>query len=521
MGDDNVLTGAALGAGAGAAVGFAVGAGVGTRFHRWRPIHPWRESPGRGWGPPAFTTGNRSVAERVGVDVMGRQDIDDRNDGTGVARHVTTAQVPPADPGVRLCLSWDRVRAHLIWAAAWTGAACAVGPAPGAIDTSQSPSRLAPVTVDTLIAPAALALLGQSVGASRIVLIGENGHGVSEFTTIKSGLVRYFHEHLGFDVLAVESGYYECASVGERLATIPPANAVRQCAAYAFEHAELLPLFRYARATQTTLSPLRLAGLDFQVQGADSRSRPAYLRAALQATGWPAADAVARADSVLQAKTAAGGDSLRAWVAADGPPTQALVEAAAATVSGAARWTLRSISALLERLSVRASAEEMGVPPPVGFYALRDAWMARTVQWLADSTGPPRKVIVWLHNDHARLGSWDTPSGPARATGGLLHDAFPGMVYSIGLFMGSGTVANNSRQPRPMVASVEGSLEQLLSRPGEPAGYTVVRDARGAWTQRVVPYLRNGLAVDSLVPAMEFDAVFFVATVRPATYRLP
>jgi len=39
----------------------------------------------------------------------------------------------------------------------------------------------------------------------RIVFLGENAHGVSEFTTMKARLIRYLHEELGFDVLAFES----------------------------------------------------------------------------------------------------------------------------------------------------------------------------------------------------------------------------------------------------------------------------------------------------------------------------
>src|ERR1043166_2076852 len=50
-----------------------------------------------------------------------------------------------------------------------------------------------------------LAFLKDVLKDKRIVFLGENGHGVSEFTTLKSRMIRFLHDSLGFDVLAFES----------------------------------------------------------------------------------------------------------------------------------------------------------------------------------------------------------------------------------------------------------------------------------------------------------------------------
>src|SRR5262245_58239269 len=44
----------------------------------------------------------------------------------------------------------------------------------------------------------------------RIVQLGESGHGVAEFSQAKIRLIKYLHERLGYDVLAFESGLFEC-----------------------------------------------------------------------------------------------------------------------------------------------------------------------------------------------------------------------------------------------------------------------------------------------------------------------
>ena len=40
--------------------------------------------------------------------------------------------------------------------------------------------------------------------------LGESGHGVREFNLAKVRLIRFLHEEMGFDVLAFESGLFEC-----------------------------------------------------------------------------------------------------------------------------------------------------------------------------------------------------------------------------------------------------------------------------------------------------------------------
>ncbi|NOT07228.1 MAG: hypothetical protein HOP28_03390, partial [Gemmatimonadales bacterium] len=126
-------------------------------------------------------------------------------------------------------------------------------------------------------------------------------------------------------------------------------------------------------------------------------------------------------------------------------------------------------------------------------------------------------------NDHARHGAWATPAGPARAAGSLLRAAYPDDTYSIGLFMGSGSIADNSRQIRQMIPAPEGGLEHALAGAGTAAGYLLLDGGRAAraWAERRFPYLRAGLAIDTLAPGREFDALIYADRVSPAAYRLP
>src|SRR5262245_47146742 len=55
-----------------------------------------------------------------------------------------------------------------------------------------------------------LQFLKQVIGDRRLVQLGESGHGVAEFDSAKARLVQFFHEQMGFDVIAFESSMYEC-----------------------------------------------------------------------------------------------------------------------------------------------------------------------------------------------------------------------------------------------------------------------------------------------------------------------
>lgn len=358
-----------------------------------------------------------------------------------------------------------------------------------------------------------LAALGRAIGDRRIVLLGENGHGVAEFTSVKAGLIRYLHRSLGFRILALESGYYECSSVGEMLLSHSPASAARGCLGFAFEHEQIVPLFQYLRDSSLSPTGLRLAGIDLQIQANDSRLRTERLREALRREAPELADSIARLDSTLLSRLSGNPDSLRAWVRAAGASVQQAYRRGAARTRGSLHWTLRTTEALIGRMLVRDTASSNSQEA----WQRRDDWMMETVLWLADS-GPARtKIVVSLHNDHARYGNWVAPAGRVRAAGGLLRGRMPGTVFSIGFFMGSGEVATNSRQIRPMVVPA-GELEaRLATLVASPSGALVLTREEARW-RRPMSYLRNGLAPDTLVPGDEFDALVYVAQVTPPAY---
>jgi len=368
--------------------------------------------------------------------------------------------------------------------------------------------------------------LGRAIGDSHIVLLGENGHGVGSLSEIKAELLAWLHEDLGFEVIAFESGYFECGHAWRAMADHTAADALLACLRYPFQQAELLPVFEHVKASHGSARPLALMGVDIQSQGFDSEPRPAYSLAALAGSDPDLARRVAALDSALFLVAASGGlgDGIYAWAAAHGDSARTLYRQAAAATAGWDRWTFELAVGWIDRLQIRGAAEAAGADIPVRYYEIRDEWMARAVSALADSIDGRRRVAVWLHNDHARYGAFPAGAGMSRSAGGYLQELYGEAVFSIGFFMGPGQIADNGRNVRETLPAPEESIEAFLAAPGADATYLLLRGNRDpevtGWATAARPYLRMGIEPLEMTPAQEFDALFYVSRATVPDYQI-
>lgn len=365
------------------------------------------------------------------------------------------------------------------------------------------------------------------LGDARIVLLGENGHGVAEFTQLKAALVQWLHREHGFDRVVFESGAQECAEAQRSLRSTSAAAALRACLRFPFEHAEALPVFEYARTGASAAGPLQVAGMDPQAQGFDSEQRPLFSHRVLVGIDPTLARRVARADTALFLHPEQGGLGPAAprFAAEHRDSLQQLYRAAAARTQGTDRLMFRLAFGWIDRLALQGTAAAEGAAgPPARYYELRDEWMARAVSYFADSLEAPERVIVWLHNDHARYGRFPAGGDSIRSTGDFLRERYGDAVVSVGLFMGRGTIADNARRPRAVAPIPAQGVEDFLSGDGA-FRYLVLRGNVDPWVQAwgaaERPYLRMGVDTLTMSPAREFDVLLYVDSVRVPSYRVP
>lgn len=336
-----------------------------------------------------------------------------------------------------------------------------------------------------------LSFLATELKGVQVVQLGEASHGTAEFTLLKTRLVKYLHEHLGFNVLAIEAGVMESGLAGLHRSRLSEAALMQSVLFGGMHGQEVQRVFGYLKSKPK----LRLIGLDPQFSSNDVLTlvpealRPLDANLADQAgkrLGEPYQyrGKTANADEFRRLR-----DAYLRW----------LDTMKSGLANAASTDAVRVMKAGIDGLRFYWNYEPE--TPPTDLFARRDEAMFRS---LMAQIGKD-KVIVWAHNGHIGRGLG------YRILGDHLHDKFGRATFALGAVAKEGEFKQHwDGGIKPWEAEPSG-IESRFPKDGD-AWFCRTRDL----SQGSAFEPENG-GVIRFVPSARFDGMICIRKVTPPT----
>jgi erythromycin esterase len=364
----------------------------------------------------------------------------------------------------------------------------------------------------------------------RIVQLGESGHSVAEFGRMKVRLVKFLHERLGYDVIAFESGLYDCGHANAQAASLSGETLMRHCVFPVWYTTDVWGLGEYIKSTRATAHPLMLAGFDMQVSSRDGWSgRDSLLRDAILDIDAGLAHRIFVADSTIRALALAGDSVSRKHLIAYTDTVLPLYDSANVMLSQ------RHLHPFARRVAASAAAalrqrQMETIPDSNSFLVrfttnnrLRDAAMATNLDFILREQYPRAKVITWAHNTHVRHdGAAVGPAGIRDNVnmGSWVAAAHRAELYTIGFYMYRGRTAFSNGQEFDVRRGEPGSLESILFRGRkkfELIDFSRAVESPGtSWMFQPIKTKIWGGNDEEMTVRDQYDAVLFIDRVTPA-----
>lgn len=365
---------------------------------------------------------------------------------------------------------------------------------------------------------------------SRIVWLGENGHGIAEHNLLKAKLIDFLYHKMGFKVIAFESGFTDCYTSNYLKNELSVDELIDKSIFSLWKTEETYPLFQLIKAR----GDLKLIGFDFQPS-----SKQSLLMEFLNKINIVFPLEFKRNIQIVEEKTAH-------WYGRIGK-YKAIRKRVPKNILQEYKLIQRELNELIDRLhhilnDIKKDFINNGLELPYKFIQkgldnkrlflnhltdnyrdfskFRDQIMAANLEWICNELYPNEKIIIWAHNAHIYK-NYQTLTN-YRPMGSLISKPLMDDSYYIGLFMYEGEAALLNRTVYKIGHPPKKSLEDYMNHTDSSVSFldfsNVTAQPFNKWIFGKTLILEHGTIQKLIIPAEQFNGVFFVKKVSPPRY---
>lgn len=365
----------------------------------------------------------------------------------------------------------------------------------------------------------------------KVVMLGEATHGDGSTSLAKSRLIKFLHKECGFDVLAWESGLFDCTSGWEQIQQNKKYYEELRRAVFALwvGTSQSEALQDYLQSTLQTPRPLELSGFDTQITGKDKNCEELLkqLKAAIPGILNGDDEKLFTKLTCLDEEVKTGGNDKNLELL---NKICAMIDTLAAKDSNQEYWknVLHGIRINYKGVVPQSETHEE-------FYTDmndRDIQMGSNLLWLLNNKYKNRKVIVWgasFHNARS-FGSLTAKDDSLKyindvfkktvTMGDVVYKQMGKKMYSIVFtsFKGNSRKVND-RSREKIDAPSELSIENVLNEIGQEYSFINLRNGQNpqwmkdGFISRPLGYTEvKGKWNESA------DGIFYIEEMKPSTW---
>ena len=313
------------------------------------------------------------------------------------------------------------------------------------------------------------------IGEAQIVQLGEQSHGDGKCFETKIRLIKFLHQEMGFDVLAFESGLYDCHRAWKGFLDGENGTAAARLGVFGIwtGSKQTAELWNYLQQQSSTDNVLQLVGFDCQYTAAASRR---FLKGDLESLIIDSkfeilekerADLISIVDQLSNGKIPEGDHQ---WFVEKLRQLQVTINDAVHLESDRRMFWQQQLKSMISHAQYHWRKDKGG--PWSGVIA-RDAQMADNLNWLASTRFPDRKMIVWAASFHIvrNIQEIEVPDGSVDYSkmtqmGTLVHQNMKQKIFTVGFTAHQGRAGTFFRPSWNIGKAPAGTLEDIFFEAG-------------------------------------------------------